>query len=268
MKKLLLAAAGSLLWLGASAQTWVNYDKLLFVIDDTDNTAQLAAPYCCPLANYDESGYWDNVVVPAQIENGGKTYTVTSVMNEAFYLRQPTSISFPETIKTIGDEVFYGVSTLKSVVFPNSVETIGSGCFYNCSGLEEVTYGSGLKSIGGGTPANFYGVPNLVKITSYAQVPPTAQYNTIGSTSKSKCTLYVPAGTITAYQRAPFWDGYKEYLEIPAEPGPGVGVEGIEAEADEAPRYFNLQGIEVSRPERGIYIRIEGDRATRVYIAR
>ena len=176
MKKLLLAAAGSLLWLGASAQTWVNYDKLLFVIDDTDNTAQLAAPYRCPLANYDESGYWDNVVVPVQIENGGKTYTVTSVMNEAFYLRQPTSISFPETIKTIGDEVFYGVSTLKSVVFPNSVETIGS----------------------------------------------------LGHD----------------------------------------GVEGVAADSDAPVRYFNLQGIEVSRPERGIYIRIEGDRATRVYIAR
>lgn len=260
MKKLLLAAAGMLLSMGASAQTWVNVDKLLYVINDTDNTATLGAPYRCPLSNYDENGYYDDVVVPSEIQYGGKTYTVTSVMNEAFYLRTPKTISFPETIKTIGDEVFYGVSSLDKLVIPNSVESIGSGCFYNCRGLKEITLGSGLKTIGGArTTATFYNTP-LEKMTCLSTVPPTTEgIYTIGNTIRANCVLYVPAGTKAAYEGQINWSGFKEVVELPAEPGPGVGIEAIDADSNAAIRYFNLQGIKVNDPAKGqMLIEVKG----------
>lgn len=259
MKKLLLAAAGLLLSLAASAQTWVNIDKLLYVLDDTDNTAALGAPYRCPLSTYDDNGYYDDVVVPAQIQYGGKTYTVTSVMNEAFYLKQPKTISFPETLKSIGDEVFYGVSTLEKLVLPNSVESIGAGCFYQCSGLKEITLGTGMKTIAGGTPANFYRTP-LEKLTCLATVPPTtAGIASIGQTIRRDCILYVPAGCKAAYESQPNWTGYKEIVELPAEPGPGVGIEAIDADNNAETRYFNMQGIEVNEPAKGqMLIEVKG----------
>ena len=46
----------------------------------------------------------------------------------------------------------------------------------------------------------------------------------------------------------------------------GSAVEDIEA-AEAAPaRYYNLQGVEVANPENGLYIRVSGDKATKVII--
>lgn len=44
----------------------------------------------------------------------------------------------------------------------------------------------------------------------------------------------------------------------------GSAVEEIEAAEDAPARYYNLQGVEVSNPENGIFIRVSGDKATKV----
>ena len=43
-----------------------------------------------------------------------------------------------------------------------------------------------------------------------------------------------------------------------------TGVEDIESENQEAPVYYNLQGIPVSNPEKGIYIKVTGKKAVKV----
>lgn len=45
-----------------------------------------------------------------------------------------------------------------------------------------------------------------------------------------------------------------------------TGVDDISADADEQVRYFNLQGMPVDNPASGIYIRVTGNTATKVYI--
>lgn len=44
----------------------------------------------------------------------------------------------------------------------------------------------------------------------------------------------------------------------------GSGVAEIEAADDTPARYYNLQGVEIANPENGIYIRVSGNKATKV----
>lgn len=49
--------------------------------------------------------------------------------------------------------------------------------------------------------------------------------------------------------------------------GQGAGVEAVEAETADAPVvYYNLQGVRVENPENGLYIRVQGNKATKVAI--
>lgn len=43
-----------------------------------------------------------------------------------------------------------------------------------------------------------------------------------------------------------------------------TAVEGIEADVDATPVYYNLQGVRVANPERGIFIKVVGNKATKV----
>lgn len=47
---------------------------------------------------------------------------------------------------------------------------------------------------------------------------------------------------------------------------PETGIEAISADTDISVRYFNLQGVEVSRPCGGVFIRVQGHRVTKVVL--
>ena len=109
-------------------------------------------------------------VVPATVENGGVTYTVTAIGEAAFKWKAASSITLPETIDTIranafntfdvetitlpskvryiGDYAFSGCKKLTSFVVPESVEEIGNGAFFTCSNLTSIQLPSKLKKIG------------------------------------------------------------------------------------------------------------------------
>lgn len=109
-------------------------------------------------------------VVPATVENGGVTYTVTAIGEAAFKWKDASSITLPETIDTIranafntfdveaitlpskvryiGDYAFSGCKKLTSFVVPESVEEIGNGAFFTCSNLTSIQLPSKLKKIG------------------------------------------------------------------------------------------------------------------------
>lgn len=258
MKKLFLLSA---LAITAAASQAANYQWVDGVFYDINTTAKTAAVAEGAYFANPRTPYVGDIVVPGTFEFNGETYTVTSVASYTFSNYDPelTSVSLPETIITLADYSF-NETRLTELVIPNSVTTIGTSFAASSPTLKTVTIGSGVTTIKNST---FRNCNALTDVTVLATVPPTITSTVFGTTSgtiKGNITLHVPAGTVDTYKNAQYWDGFKEYVEI--EQGPGVGVEGIEAETDGPARWFNLQGVELSEPAKGeIVIEVRGGKS-------
>ncbi len=54
----------------------------------------------------------------------------------------------PNGITTIGELVFHGNTSLKSIIIPNSVTSIGKGAFSGCTSLKSIDIPNSVKEIG------------------------------------------------------------------------------------------------------------------------
>lgn len=197
--------------IGETVPVDVKIDGIYYRLSPDNNTAMVLAAYKLQ-ENGTRVNYTGNVTIPETVTYDDKTYTVTSLEAECFYMCTPTSIKLPETLLTIGLESFWEIKTMESLVIPNSVKTIDRGNF-QYFGIKTLTLGSGLESMG---IYCFNQNTNLTDIYSLATVPPTLDANTFCSaTEKATWTLHVPYGYADTYRNAPYWDGFKEYVEIP-----------------------------------------------------
>ena len=88
------------------------------------------------------------IVIPDQIVFAGKTYTVTSIEDEAFLgCRKLTSVIIPNSVLSIGEKAFAGCG-LSSIAIPDNVKTIGINAFGGCRAMKSISIGNGVTSIG------------------------------------------------------------------------------------------------------------------------
>ena len=107
--------------------------------------------------------YRGSAVIPETVTYIGKTYSVTSIGNDAFYgCSDLTSVTIPNSVTSIGEFAFYDCSGLTSVTIGNGVTSIGDYAFCCCSGLTSVTIGNSVTSIGGSA---FYDCSGLTSVT-------------------------------------------------------------------------------------------------------
>ncbi len=108
------------------------------------------------------------------------------------------------------------------------------------------------------TYLKYYGV-NQTRIhdvdAPYVKVPITSQYSVVRATAVGDGVTHT--GTVDA-------DVHAYYSPN----GSTTGVEGVEAgsDSDAEVKYYNLQGVRVSRPSNGVYIRVEGNRVSKVRV--
>ena len=138
--------------------------------------------------------------------------SVTSIGSSAFeYCSGLTSINIPNSVTEIAGYAFSYCSGLKSVTIPNSVTSIGGCAFYVCSGLESVTIPNSVTSIG---DYAFDGCRSLTSVTVDISTPLTIPNNIFQN--RGNATLYVPAGSKSAYEAADHWKEFKEIVEMAA----------------------------------------------------
>ena len=131
--------------------------------------------------------------------------TVTAIGNNAFSgCSGLTSVTIPNSVTSIGHGAFYQCSGLTSVIIPNLVSSIGDMAFYRCSGLTSVTIGSLVTSIG---YRAFSDCSGLTSVYCEATTPPTLSNSNAFSSTRS-CPIYVPCGSVSAYQNATYWSNY------------------------------------------------------------
>lgn len=80
---------------------------------------------------------------------------------------------------------------------------------------------------------------------------------------KSGKTFAVPAGKYTITIKLPY--NGKEGTIVFAD-GSGAAIEGVEADNNVAPVYYNLQGVRVDNAANGLYIVVRGDKAAKEFV--
>ena len=80
------------------------------------------------------------VVIPAIVKIGDKTYKVTAINKNAFKgNKKLASVTIGKNILTIGDSAFEGCTSLTRITIPENVTTIGKNAFYKDGNLKAIT---------------------------------------------------------------------------------------------------------------------------------
>ena len=85
-------------------------------------------------------------------------------------------IIIPSSVTTIGDNAFYGCSTLESVTFSEGLTGIGEHSFQNCAKITEISLPQKLTSIGTYAFSGCTGVTKLVVPDSVESIGTFAFY--------------------------------------------------------------------------------------------
>ena len=92
--------------------------------------------------------YHGNVIIPSSIVYDGKTYTVTSIGDYAFYHSPLTSITIPNSVTSIGLKAFVGCAYLTSIDLPKSITEINTYVFISCTSLTSICIPENVTVIG------------------------------------------------------------------------------------------------------------------------
>ena len=168
-KNLLTLAAALLVATSAWAQTFTAENLKYKVTDATAKTVELTGYVTKPEGA---------LTIPATVTNGGKTYSVTSIGEDAFYLCNAlTEVTISDGVISIGQYAFSFCTALTKVTIPNSVTTIVHHAFQNCEALTEIIFGNGLTTI---EESAFYSCSSLQQVTIPASVT-SIGYNVFGN---------------------------------------------------------------------------------------
>lgn len=85
--------------------------------------------------------------------------------------------------------------------------------FQGCTSLPSITIPRSVTSI---SYSAFYGCNSLTSVTCLNETPPSlsASYS---FSNRANATLYVPAGSKSAYQLADYWNEFNEIVELPVD---------------------------------------------------
>lgn len=137
---------------------------------------------------------------------------LTTIENYAFYsCSSLANVEIPASVTWLGYYAFCHCSSLTEVYIPNSVKTINYGAFYACTNLAKITIGGGVTSIG---DLAFYDCTALTTIICNATTPPYINSGTFLDTHYSNAQLFVPKGTLSAYQSADYWRNFTNITEM------------------------------------------------------
>lgn len=113
------------------------------------------------------------------------------------YLMSITAIELPDGLTYIGTYAFYGCLKVKEVVIPEGVTEVGLAAFTNCQTVKSYTFPSTLQNVGNGMFTNNYAIREII---ANGTVPPNMNQNKLNQGASFKIDVYVPEGSIEAYE--------------------------------------------------------------------
>ena len=190
-----------------------------------------------------------NTIIPVSVTSiGGHAFygsgltsitipnSVTSIGESAFrFCTGLTTITIPSSVNTIESTVlgncsaltsaeilssptsipsymFLSCGNLTAVAIPESVTKIESFAFSNCTSLTSIEIPSSVTTI---QMCAFNNCSGLTSMTVWADNPPTMGPDIFDDVNKS-IPVYVPCGSISAYQNAAGWNEFNNYMSATA----------------------------------------------------
>ncbi len=114
----------------------------------------------------------------------------------------------PDEVTALGDNIFDGRSTLRSVTMGDQVTSIGNYAFSNCPALKTVTLSARLVSMGFNP---FMHSTALESVYFRGILPPTV--SSIQLADNPKLTIYVPEQAIKLYKEDSQWEMYWDVMK-------------------------------------------------------
>lgn len=172
--------------------------------------------------------YSGNIVIPETIVYEDIEYTVTGIGGQAFFQKNIISITFPNSITSIGVSAFLGCHALTSVEIPEHVTMIPDMAFASCESLKNVILPEGLTMIDNSAFNSCYGLesinlPNTVEVIedwafancenlSYVKMP--QQLKRVGQGAFGSCPKlsYVDIPDLSSWAMVDFYNYYANPL--------------------------------------------------------
>ena len=165
------------------------------------------------------------------------------------------SVTFPNTLNTIGSCSFLNCSSLTQVVIPNSVTYVAGMAFYGCSALTTVDLGENCRFNGSGSWSMniFKGCTSLTDITCRSLQAWEFYEPMFDESTYTTATLHVPSSALNAYQNTNYWNKFTH-------------VEGFADESGEALNSaLNIEGGTINFVSNGDYPWTEVTEGGRTY---
>ena len=120
------------------------------------------------------------------------------------------NVDIPRSVTYLGALAFEGCTSLENCYMDNSqIDSLHASTFWGCSALTTVTLPSTQTYIG---ESAFHNCGSLIGLYCYATTPP--EVYTGAFDDKSNIRLYVPSASVSAYQNASGWQGFRSYNAI------------------------------------------------------
>lgn len=200
-----------------------------FVIDDRENELSLGSNGSSPLfadCPLDSVYIGGNIAYDTSSSNGYSPFYRNRTLRTVVITDRETEIPLYE---------FYGCTNLQNFKIGDGVTSFGDWAFSGCTNLKSLTFGSQLQSIGNEA---FSDCASVTQIVSRAATPPLCGIQALDDINKWECMLFVPEGSLVAYQGAWQW---KQFFFI--EEGTGSEVEpGLEVKRCAKPTISYING--------------------------
>ena len=145
---------------------------------------------------YDYAFYYNYSLSGITIPNG-----VTSIEPNTFNICYSlVSVIIPDDVTSIESYVFYGCFSLSSITIPNGVTSIKSNAIQSCYSISGITIPDSVTAIGNSAFNNCYGLKEFHLLST---TPPTL--DSAITNIPSDLVIYVPQGSLSAYQTATNW---------------------------------------------------------------
>ena len=148
--------------------------------------------------------------------------TVQFIDDRAFQCNKHlVEITLPLGVRKIGVCSFYGCAELRKVIIEGPVSSIPWRAFDGCRKLQTVDLPASVGFVGG---LSFSDCENLRTVIIRNPEPPHFEceddpedFETMGAfidTDLSRCTLYVPQGSVEAYRQVSGWNRFKHIRSL------------------------------------------------------